>query len=93
MKKTITVTKFWAPWCQPCLLMGPAWRKIEGEYEDRVIFREVNTETDEGRARAVARDVLGLPTIIFQVNGKDVARVDGAMRYPQMKTQLDSLLT
>ncbi len=73
--------------------MSPAWKRIEEEYEGRVTFREVDTDTDVGRLEAITHAVLGLPTTIFQKNGEVVARVEGMMRYPQLKKQIDSLLT
>lgn len=68
---------FWAPWCGPCRMMGPAFEAAARELEPFVRLGKLDTEAEQqlaGRYR-----VQSIPTMILFARGKEVDRQSGAM--------------
>ena len=71
------VVDFWAPWCNPCKLMAPAYEQASAELEPVVRLVKLNTENESAIA---ARYVIqSIPTIVIFQNGREIARQSGAM--------------
>ena len=68
---------FWAEWCGPCKAMAPAFERAAGELRTRVRFAKLDTE----RAQSVAArfGIRSIPTMILFRDGREAARVSGAM--------------
>ena len=71
------VVDFWAPWCGPCKMMGPAFQQASGELEPHYRLIKVNTENEQ--AIAGQFNIRSIPTLAIFKNGKEVARQPGAM--------------
>lgn len=71
------VVDFWAPWCAPCRAMAPVFEHAAQQLEPRARFVKLNT--DENQAIASRLDIRGIPTLMVFKNGREVARVAGAM--------------
>ncbi|MEH6473642.1 MAG: thioredoxin TrxC [Halopseudomonas sp.] len=68
---------FWAPWCGPCKIMGPAFQSAALQLEPQFRLSKVNTEEEADLgARLVIRSI---PTLVLFQHGKEVARQAGAM--------------
>ncbi len=35
---------FWAPWCQPCLMMAPILENISQKYRDKLEIKKINID-------------------------------------------------
>jgi len=68
---------FWAAWCGPCKMMAPAFAQATGQFEPRVRFAKINTETEQMIAGRYG--IRSIPTMILFENGREVARQAGAM--------------
>jgi thioredoxin 2 len=68
---------FWADWCGPCHAMAPAFERVAGELKTRARFAKLDTE----RAQPVAArfGIRSIPTLILFREGREAARVSGAM--------------
>ncbi|MBW1645833.1 MAG: thiol reductase thioredoxin, partial [Deltaproteobacteria bacterium] len=53
---------FWAPWCGPCRMMGPAFAAAAGQLEPHFRLGKVNTE--EEQAVAARLGIRSIPTMI-----------------------------
>lgn len=63
-----TLVDFWAPWCGPCLQMGPIVEAIAAEYQKDIKVTKLNV--DENPNTAVNYGIRGIPTILVFKKGK-----------------------
>ena len=68
---------FWAPWCQPCLMMAPEFERAAARLEPR--FRLLKVNTEEVQSLAARYAIRSIPTLALFVSGREVARQPGAM--------------
>ena len=71
---------FWAPWCGPCRVMGPAFERAASELEPAVRLLKVNAE--EQQAIAGQFGIRSIPTMILFGGGREVDRMSGALDAP-----------
>ncbi len=68
---------FWAPWCGPCKMMGPAFEQAAAQLEPQVRLAKLNTEVE--REPAARFGIRSIPTLVLFRDGREVARQAGAM--------------
>ncbi|MDX2275865.1 MAG: thioredoxin TrxA [Hyphomonadaceae bacterium] len=68
---------FWAEWCGPCKMIGPALEEIAGEMGDRVAIAKINIDENPGVPSRYG--VRGIPTLMVFKDGKVAATKVGAM--------------
>ena len=66
---------FWAPWCGPCLQLGPVIDSIAQEQEEQAVVAKVNV--DEASDLAVRYNIRSIPTLLIFRNGDVVERLQG----------------
>lgn len=59
---------FWASWCYPCKMLGPAVSQIADEYAGVVKVGKVNVDDEQGLAMRYG--VSSIPTVILFKDGK-----------------------
>jgi thioredoxin 1 len=72
----LTVVDFWAPWCGPCLALGPTIEALAKEYEGKVNIGKVNV--DENPNVSVNYGITNIPCVLFIKNGNVVDKQVGA---------------
>lgn len=87
---TPVLIDFWAPWCEPCKVVGPMLDKLEGEYAGRFILAKIDADTEQEIASAFG--IRSIPTCILMVGGKPVDGFQGALPEGQLKAFLDKHL-
>ena len=81
---------FWAEWCGPCKMIGPALEEISDELADQVsivkmdIMENTNIPADMG--------VQSIPLMVLFKDGKQIAQKLGAAPKSQLKSWLESVL-
>ena len=81
---------FWAEWCGPCKMIGPALEQIADEMGERVTIAKVNI--DDNPEAPAKYGVRGIPTMILFKDGKKVAEKVGAAPKSQLSAWLESAL-
>ncbi|KFL45079.1 thioredoxin 1 [Sphingobium sp. ba1] len=81
---------FWAEWCGPCKMIGPALEEISEELGDKVVIAKVNI--DDNPDAPGKYGVRGIPTMILFKNGEAAATKVGAAPKSALKSWLESVL-
>jgi len=77
---------FWAPWCGPCRSFAPTFQQAAAQYQGRVRFVKVDTEAHQ--QAAAQHQIRSIPTLALFRQGREVARVSGALPGPQLRAWL-----
>ena len=85
------VVDFWAPWCGPCLMLGPVIEKLASEAEGKWSLVKVNT--DDNQALAAQYQIRGIPNLKLFIGGKLVSEQMGVQPEPALKSWVESYLT
>jgi thioredoxin 1 len=80
---------FWAPWCGPCIAIGPAIEQLAEEFHGKVKVGKVNV--DENPAVAYRFGIRSIPTMLFFAGGQVVDQQIGLMPKAQLAKKLESL--
>jgi thioredoxin 1 len=67
---------FWAEWCGPCRMVGPAIEQLSQTMEGRIKVAKLNV--DENQEIAMRYGVKSIPSLILFRSGKEIARTIGA---------------
>ncbi len=58
---------FWAPWCGPCMMLGPI---VEDIAEENADIKVCKVNVDENPDLAVQYKIMNIPTIVAFKNGE-----------------------
>ena len=79
---------FWAEWCGPCRMIGPALEEISEELGGKVTIAKLNI--DENPYAPSRYGVRGIPTMILFKNGAPAATKVGAAPKSQLKGWIEA---
>lgn len=86
VKSGVVLVDFWAPWCNPCRMLGTILEQVAAEAPAGVTIGKVNI--DENRDLAVKFEVMNIPRIFIYKDGKVVNDISGIQSKPKL---LDAL--
>ena len=70
------VVDFWAEWCGPCKMIGPALDELAGTMNGKVKIVKLNV--DENPKRTSEYGIMTIPTLLLFKDGKIASRYSGA---------------
>jgi thioredoxin 1 len=70
-----TLVDFWAAWCRPCKMVGPAVEAIAEEFDGKL--RVAKMDVDANPATPSGLGIMGIPTLILFKAGTEVTRLVG----------------
>jgi len=80
---------FWAPWCQPCLMMAPALEELSEELDGKLKICKLNTEIPENQQLAVQYQIQSIPNMKLFKNGEVVKEFIGLRSKNVFKSELE----
>ena len=83
---------FWAPWCQPCLMMAPALEKLSKEFSGRLKIGKLNMGLPEHQPLAVQYQIQAIPNMKLFRKGKVIKEFIGLRSKEVLKTELEKEL-
>ena len=79
---------FWAEWCGPCKMIGPALEELAGEFGDKLTVAKVDIDSNPMSPTNYA--VRGIPTLILFKDGKVASTQVGALPKSRLKDWINS---
>ncbi len=86
----VVLVDFWAPWCMPCRMVGPAIERLAEEFAGRVTVGKLNV--DESMDVASRYRISGIPTVAIFRNGKLINQMVGVRPEQAYRKALESAL-
>jgi len=80
---------FWAPWCQPCLMMSPILDEIADELDGRLKVCRINTEMPENQVLAFRYQIQSIPNMKLFKNGQVAKEFIGLRPKDHFKAELE----
>ncbi|MGB7409928.1 thioredoxin TrxA [Sphingopyxis granuli] len=87
---TPVLVDFWAEWCGPCKMIGPALEEISDELAGKVVIAKLNI--DDHPDAPARYGVRGIPTMILFKNGAIAETKVGAAPKSALKGWLEGAL-
>lgn len=84
------VVDFWAPWCAPCHVLGPALEKVVRSLGGRAVLAKVNIQEDP--SFAAKWKITGIPAVKIFKDRQIIGEFTGALPEPEIRRQLSALL-
>ena len=81
------VVDFWAEWCGPCKMIGPALEELAVEYGGKVKIAKVNV--DENPSSPAQMGVRGIPALFLFKDGQAVSNKIGAAPKAALQSWID----
>lgn len=81
------VVDFWAEWCGPCKMIGPALEELAAEYGDKVKIAKVDVDSNPNAAAQMG--VRGIPALFIFKDGEVVSNRAGAAPKAALKSWID----
>lgn len=78
---------FWAPWCNPCKMLGPVIDEIADEVDGKALVCKVNIDEEQNLAQEYR--VMSIPTLLYFKDGKVVNQMVGVRPKEELLEALD----
>ena len=89
-EKGIILVDFWASWCAPCKIIASIIEEIAQKYEGRIKVGKLNV--DDNQKTAADFGIVSIPTLIIFKEGREEARIVGAVPKERIEESINSLI-
>jgi len=79
---------FWAEWCGPCKMIGPAVEELAADFEGKAVVAKLNV--DENPEVTARYGVRSIPTLLVFKNGQIVDKQIGAVPKSVLNSKLQA---
>lgn len=84
------VVDLWAEWCSPCHMIAPSVQQMAQAYQGRAVIAKMNV--DENPRTPGKYSIMGIPTLLYFKDGKEVDRQVGVTNFANLANKLEKLL-
>lgn len=81
---------FWAEWCGPCRMVGPAVDQLHVDMSDKAVVGKMNVDMNSDVPSRFG--IRNIPTILFFKNGEVVDKHVGVAQKSQLEAKINNLL-
>lgn len=81
---------FWAPWCGPCLAIGPTIDELAQEFDGKLVVAKMNV--DENANVPAEYGVRSIPYMVLFHEGKIVDSIVGAQPKAKIKELINKVI-
>lgn len=81
---------FFAEWCGPCRMQTPIMEELEKKYGERIEIKKI--DVDRNMELANRYNIMVVPTIILEKDGKEVRRWLGVTSKEELSSAIDAIL-
>jgi thioredoxin 1 len=81
---------FWAPWCGPCRVIGPAVEELATQYAGKLKVGKLNV--DDHPTIAQKYHITGIPALLFFKEGSVVDTVVGAVPKSVLQQRVENTI-
>lgn len=85
----VVVVDFWAPWCQPCKVLGPVLERFAEQDVGRWLLARIDVQ--QHPELSAPYEVTGIPAVFGFRDGRVVDQFVGSLPPPQVRAWLDRL--
>ncbi len=68
---------FWAPWCQPCVMMAPALDELSEELKGKLKIGKINVDESENQELSMKYQIQSIPDMKLFKNGEVIKEFVG----------------
>lgn len=83
---------FWAPWCGPCLAMGPVLDEVATELEGKIKVVKMNVEEAENQELAAKYQIQSIPNLKLFKKGEIVGDFIGMRSRDSLVSEIQTKL-
>lgn len=81
-KSGVVLVDFWAPWCNPCKMLGTILDQVAKEAPEGVVIGKVNV--DDNKELAARFEVVNIPCMFLYKDGQVVKEFNGIQSKPKL---------
>jgi len=86
----VALVDFWAPWCGPCVRLGPTIDELATEYAGKAKIGKLNV--DENSRMASSYGITSIPCMIIFKDGKPAEKLVGLVSKAVIATAIDKAM-
>ena len=86
----LVLVDFWAPWCQPCLMMGPIVEELAEKWKGKLKAVKVNVDENQSLAREYG--IMSIPALFLFKNGQVAKQWVGVRNKEELEKEIGRMI-